>query len=118
MKWVIGLVFLAGTSYSMAADDFWSSNGGKVVTKGVPEVKKTQIQESKAVVLPAPGADTYCMPSMADPKKMIDAMKSMFPGAQLPSCPIRPSGRPLLSGLAMLISRPPHRWSITSPGTG
>ena len=85
MKWVLGVIFLTGASCSMAADDFWSSNGGKEVTKGAPEVNETQVQQPKAVVLPAPGADTYCMPSVADPQKMIDAMKSMFPGGQLPN---------------------------------
>ena len=85
MKWLIGGVLVLASSGSLATEDYWSSNGDKKVTKGAPEIKATQVQQSKPVVLPTPGTDTYCMPAVADPQKMIDAMKSMFPGGKLPN---------------------------------
>ena len=69
MKWLIGGVLVLASSCSLATEDYWSSNGDKKVTKGAPEIKATQVQQSKPVVLPTPGTDTYCMPAVADPQK-------------------------------------------------
>ncbi len=84
MKWAVVLFFIAGSNYAIASD-FWSSEEAAGVTKGVPKIKISTIQQPKPVTLPAPGSDKYCMPAVADPKKMIDTMKSMFPGGHLPN---------------------------------
>lgn len=86
MKWVMSIVLLLGASWTMATEeDYWSSNGEKKVTKGAPDIKKAQVHKNKPIVLPAPGTDTFCMPAVANPQQMIDAMKSMFPGGKLPN---------------------------------
>lgn len=85
MKW-LGVVFiLVSGQQAIAQDDFWGSDESKSVTKGVPAIKNSEVAKPKAVTLPAPGTDTYCMPAVADPQKMIDAMKSMFPQGKLPN---------------------------------
>ncbi len=85
MKWLIWSVLVLFSCSAAAAEDYWSSTGDKKVTKGAPNIMETQVQQSKSIILPAPGADTYCMPTVADPQKMIDAMKSMFPDGKLPN---------------------------------
>ena len=83
MKWLsLVLIFSLGQQAS-AQDDFWGSDKSERVTKGVPAIENSEVVKPKAISLPAPGTDTYCMPAVASSQQMIDAMKSMFPQGKL-----------------------------------
>lgn len=85
MKWLsLVLAFSLGQQAS-AQDDFWGSDKSETVTKGVPAIENSEVVKPKAISLPAPGTDTYCMPAVASSQQMIDAMKSMFPQGKLPN---------------------------------